>query len=146
MSSTEPRGRARCDDSPPAAREGANAASPGQRTVVIGGAEHGRAWVTTDPCESAEIIVARAAARITRRLDLSREQEEAIERFTGSLLDALVRGPIARINLVVEPASKRRPVRLVRSAPPRQDPRERTPEEPVPRRAIRRPQGHLSRE
>jgi hypothetical protein len=71
---------------------------------VIGGAEHGRAWVTTDPCESAEIIVARAAARITRRLDLSREQEEAFERFMGSLLDALVRGPIARINLVVEPA------------------------------------------
>lgn len=104
MSSTELRGRARCDDSPPAAREGANAASPGPRTVVIGGAGHGRAWVTTDPRESAEIIGARAAARITRRLDLSCEQEEAIERFTGSLVDALVRGPIARINLVVEPA------------------------------------------
>jgi len=37
-----------------------------------------------------------------RKLDLSREQAEAVERVSRSLVDELVHGPIAKVTAIME--------------------------------------------
>jgi glutamyl-tRNA reductase len=52
--------------------------------------------------DGTERIRARETERVLRRLDLSREQAQAVERLANSVADKLVHGPIARINTIVE--------------------------------------------
>jgi glutamyl-tRNA reductase len=44
---------------------------------------------------SAELIRRHEVYRAVKRLDLSREEEEAVERMSCSLVDKLIRGPIS---------------------------------------------------
>jgi glutamyl-tRNA reductase len=47
-----------------------------------------------------ERVCAREAERNLRKLDLSREQAETVERLSRSLVYELVRGPIAKITAI----------------------------------------------
>jgi hypothetical protein len=53
---------------------------------------------------SVESIRAREVRRLLGKLSLSPEQEEAIENLSLSLVEELVRGPIAKI-VILEPTS-----------------------------------------
>ena len=62
----------------------------------------GPASVTPNWCASAERVRARETERVLRKLDLSREQAEAVECLSRSLVDELVRGPIAKVTAIME--------------------------------------------
>jgi glutamyl-tRNA reductase len=51
---------------------------------------------------SIESVRARETERVLRKLDLTPEQAEAIERVSRSLVDELVHGPIANVATVIE--------------------------------------------
>jgi glutamyl-tRNA reductase len=51
---------------------------------------------------SAEGVRARETERVLRKLDLSREQAEAVERVSRSLVEKLVHGPIAKVTAIIE--------------------------------------------
>jgi len=53
-------------------------------------------------CASAEGVRARETERVLRKLDLSREQAEAVERVSRSLVEKLVHGPIAKVTAIIE--------------------------------------------
>ena len=57
---------------------------------------------TSNSCASTERVRARETARVLRKLDLSREQAEAVERVSRSLVDELVHGPIAKVTATME--------------------------------------------
>jgi Glutamyl-tRNAGlu reductase, dimerisation domain len=61
---------------------------------------------TSNSCASADRLRARETARVLRKLDLSREQAEAVERLSRSLVDELVRGPIAKITAISKRAGE----------------------------------------
>jgi glutamyl-tRNA reductase len=56
--------------------------------------------------DGTERIRVRETERVLRRLDLSREQAQAVERLANSVADQLVHGPIARINTIIEGTSR----------------------------------------
>ena len=58
--------------------------------------------VTPNWCASAERVRAREAERLLRKLDLSREQAEVVERVSHSLVEKLVDGPIATVTAIIE--------------------------------------------
>ena len=58
--------------------------------------------VTPNWCPSAERVRARETERLLRKLDLSREQSEAVERVSRSLVEELVHGPIAEVTAIIE--------------------------------------------
>ena len=51
---------------------------------------------------SAERVRARETERVLMKFDLSREQAEAVERVSRSLVDELVHGPIAKVTAIIE--------------------------------------------
>jgi glutamyl-tRNA reductase len=51
---------------------------------------------------SIESVRARETERVLRTLDLAPEQAEVVERVSRSLVDELVRGPIAKVATVIE--------------------------------------------
>ncbi len=51
---------------------------------------------------SVESVRARETERVLRKLDLSREQAEAVERVSRSLVDNLLHGPIAKVTAIIE--------------------------------------------
>jgi glutamyl-tRNA reductase len=53
-------------------------------------------------CASTERVRARETERVLRKLDLSREQAEAVERVSRSLVEKLVHGPIAKVTAIIE--------------------------------------------
>ena len=71
-----------------------------QRPQVSDGAKLLKARGTSNSCASTERVRACETARVLRKLDLSREQAEAVERFSRSLVYELVRGPIAKITAI----------------------------------------------
>jgi glutamyl-tRNA reductase len=44
----------------------------------------------------------RETERVLRKLDLSREQAEVVERLSHSLVEKLVDGPIAKVTAIIE--------------------------------------------
>ena len=57
---------------------------------------------TSNSCASADRVRARETERVLRKLDLSREQAEAVDCLSRSLVDELVRGPIAKVTAIME--------------------------------------------
>ena len=57
-----------------------------------------------DSVHSVESIRAREVCRLLNKLSLSPEQEEAIENLSRSLVEELVRGPIAK-TVILDPTS-----------------------------------------
>jgi hypothetical protein len=57
---------------------------------------------TSNSCASADRVRARETERVLRKLDLSREQAEAVECLSRSLVDELVHGPIAKVTAIME--------------------------------------------
>jgi glutamyl-tRNA reductase len=60
----------------------------------------------TVPRDIVERVRAREAERVLRKLGLSGERAEAVERLSRSLVDGLTNGPIARITTFVEGTSR----------------------------------------
>ena len=58
--------------------------------------------VTPNWRASAERARARETERVLRKLDLSREQAEAVERLSRSLVENLLHGPIAEVTAIIE--------------------------------------------
>jgi len=70
---------------------------------VSDGAELLQARGTSNSCASTERLRAREAECNLRKLDLSREQAETVERISRSLVDELVHGrPIAKVTAIIE--------------------------------------------
>ena len=57
---------------------------------------------TSNSCASADRVRARETERVLRKLGLSREQAEAVDCLSRSLVDELVRGPIAKVTAIME--------------------------------------------
>jgi glutamyl-tRNA reductase len=57
---------------------------------------------TSNSCASADRVRARETERTLRKLDLAREQAEAVDCLSRSLVDELVRGPIAKVTAIME--------------------------------------------
>jgi glutamyl-tRNA reductase len=57
---------------------------------------------TSNSCASADRVRARETERVLRKLDLSREQAEAVECLSRSLVEKLVHGPIAKVTAIME--------------------------------------------
>jgi glutamyl-tRNA reductase len=66
------------------------------------GAKLLKARGSSNSLASTERVCARETARVLRKLDLSREQAEAVECLSRSLVDELVRGPIAKVTAISE--------------------------------------------
>ena len=79
--------------------------STGRRTVS-GKAKRPQSWGRTNSRDGAECIRARETERVLRKLGLSREQAQVVERLTSSLADELVHGPITRITAIIQAISK----------------------------------------
>ena len=73
-----------------------------QGPQVSDGAMLLKARGTSNSCASADRVRARETERVLRKLDLSREQAEAVECLSRSLVDELVRGPIAKVTAIME--------------------------------------------
>jgi glutamyl-tRNA reductase len=58
--------------------------------------------VTPNWTASAERVRARETERVLRKLDLSPEQAEAVERLSLTLVENLVIGPIANVTAITE--------------------------------------------
>jgi hypothetical protein len=56
----------------------------------------------SNSCASADRVRARETERVLRKLDLSREQAEAVECLSRSLVEKLVHGPIAKVTAIME--------------------------------------------
>jgi glutamyl-tRNA reductase len=69
---------------------------------VSDGAKLHRGRGTPNSYASAERVRARETERVLRKLDLSREQAEAVEHVSRSLVDELVHGPIAKVTAIIE--------------------------------------------
>ena len=54
----------------------------------------------------AERVRARETERVLRKLDLSRDQAEDVERVCRSLVEKLVHGPIAKVTAIIERTGK----------------------------------------
>ncbi len=61
-----------------------------------------QAWGTLNSRASIESVRASETERVLRKLDLTPEQAEAVERVSRSLVDELVHGPIANVATVIE--------------------------------------------
>ena len=61
---------------------------------------------TSNSLSDTERIRARETERVLRKLDLSREQAEAVEHLSQSLVNRLIHGPIAGVAAVFERASR----------------------------------------
>jgi hypothetical protein len=57
-------------------------------------------------CASAELVRARETERVLRKLVLSRDQAEDVERVCRSLVEKLVHGPIAKVAAIIERAGE----------------------------------------
>ncbi len=79
--------------------------STGRRTVS-GKAKRPQSRGRTNSRDGAECIRARETERVLRKLGLSREQAQVVERLTSSLANELVHGPITRINAIIQAISK----------------------------------------
>jgi Glutamyl-tRNAGlu reductase, dimerisation domain len=53
-------------------------------------------------CASTERVRARETERVLRKLDLSQEQVEVVERLSRSLVEKLVQGPITKVTAIIE--------------------------------------------
>ena len=73
-----------------------------QGPQVSDGAMLLKARGTSNSCASADRVRARETERVLRKLDLSREQAEAVECLSRSLVEKLVHGPIAKVTAVME--------------------------------------------
>ena len=73
-----------------------------QGPQVSDGAKILKARGTSNSYASVEHVRAREIARVLRKLDLSREQAGAVECLSRSLVDELVRGPIAKVTAISE--------------------------------------------
>jgi Glutamyl-tRNAGlu reductase, dimerisation domain len=73
-----------------------------QGPQVSDGAMLLKARGTSNSCASADRVRARETERVLRKLDLSREQAEAVECLSRSLVEKLVRGPIAKVTAIME--------------------------------------------
>ena len=73
-----------------------------QGPQVSDGAMLLKARGTSNSCASADCVRARETERVLRKLDLSREQAEAVECLSRSLVEKLVHGPIAKVTAIME--------------------------------------------
>ena len=73
-----------------------------QGPQVSDGAKLLKARGTSNSCASADRVRARETERVLRKLDLSREQAEAVECLSRSLVEKLVHGPIAKVTAISE--------------------------------------------
>ncbi len=76
------------------------------RRAVSGKAKRPRSRGRTNSRDGAECIRARETERVLRKLGLSREQAQAVQRLTSKLVDELVHGPITTITAIIQAISK----------------------------------------